>query len=233
MKRQRRSNSNGMELRSHFGSSLIPVVANEGDKQGSARRDCKYCFESVSDITTRLHSHLHGSCKVYNCRTSEGNGFISRSKAPMSMVIITYSSNECTPSSMSTPSSKKDLTLTGSSSSSIKDLFPSCRVDTSDFEFKLARAGILKGQPFDVLSGPFYAEAFKCLPFNFQPASAEYVRNVGLPQVYEAIQLEGMTRLVKTAQAIALTSDGWTDRKHQSIHNLIVCYPHPFYHSRH
>ena len=106
------------------------------------------------------------------------------------------------------------------------------RAQKQEVEFAFGRAVILKGLQFDLLNDENFKKAFAMFPVSFQPASGEYVGDRILPVVYNDIQLRVMKEVVQS-MAIVLSSDGWTDRKHQSIHNLMVCNPIPFYYTRH
>ena len=102
-----------------------------------------------------------------------------------------------------------------------------------EFEFALASAVLLKGYAFESLGGPEFEAAFSMLPVNVQPASSEVVGDKYLPMLYENIQVRTMMTVVRSARAIVLSTDGWSNRKRHSIHNLMVCIPQPFFYSQH
>jgi hypothetical protein len=85
--------------------------------------------------------------------------------------------------------------------------------------------------PFMILDNEHYCAAFGTLLVNFQPALGEYISNNILLKLYGDIQCEVVSEVVH-ATAITLSTDGWSDRKHQSVHNPMVCTPTPWHYSR-
>jgi hypothetical protein len=204
------------QLKSNFGPPFQPETEIESNTLPEKRAICNHCGSDVAFTTTRLRSHLDTQCKTYNDRFHAGNGFIERAN---------------------TKASTTDTNNTGISvqSSLLKHVakIEWSRDKRSEFEFALASAVLLKGYPFDTLCGPEFADAFSLLPVNVQPASAEIVGDKYLPMLYEDVQVRTMQTIVRSARAIVLSTDGWSDRKRQAIHNLMVCVPQPFFFGRH
>ena len=162
---------------------------------------------------TRMKSHHNSKCKIYNDQFRAGNSMMSRNEN-IGGAALTSSSKQ---SSIKTFTDKLDWSAE----------------KMAELEFALAYAVILKGYPFDTLGGPEFEKAFKFLSVNFQPASSEVVSEKYLSKLYEDVQVRILTHIARHARAIVITSDGWSNRKRQSIHNVMICIPQPFYYGQH
>jgi hypothetical protein len=210
MKRSRATASEVAALKANF-HKPFHVLDADGDPTGEERIFCKHCDADIVNNTTKMRSHINSTCKVLNNRLSEGNGFLSSR------------GNSSSLSRASTPlSTNSSLVFVGSGWNNEK---------RDRFQYKLGKAVILGGRPFNLLNDKLFEDAFKELPFNFQPASAAFVGNDILTHLHVEIQHESMS-LVINAPSITLSTDGWSDRHHNGIHNLMICTPRPFYYSR-
>ena len=97
--------------------------------------------------------------------------------------------------------------------------------------YLLAKAVIVGARPFSLFEDDLFRDAFSLLPFNYQPPNGNYVGGLALNQAHEEIQAQSM-RNATMAFAITICSDGWTDRRHNGLHNVMICTPNPFYFQR-
>lgn len=128
----------------------------------------------------------------------------------------------------------KTFLSSSTSSSRISDLFTKSgwnKDKANNMTYLFAKGVIVSGHPFDIFENELFTEAFHTLPFNFQPPNASYISNAALNEAYQEIQAEAMLNATQ-AYAITICSDGWSDRKHNGLHNVMICTPNPFYFSR-
>ena len=214
-------------LRSKF-IAASPATDDDQEAPSNSRLVCRACGESVSNSTTRMVSHLNSSCKAVNNCITPGNGFLQRRQENESGSLsgsIVSSAAALTSTSTSVPSQQTNIT-------NFISRIQWSRTGLEQVEFLFGKAVILSGLPFSVFDNEHFHHAFAALPFNFHPASRHYLSDQILPRLCEQIQCDVLSEVVQST-AVVLSTDGWSDRKHQSIHNLMVCTPIPYYYSRH
>ena len=190
-KRPRHSRMTPLQASALKAKFLAPSVPNDEEGNSSAssanRVICIACRESVANSTTRMMSHLNSTCKAINNRLVPGNGFVKRFNESQSHSLSGASTNICGRSA-------------ASAQSSITSLVPKLqwsRADTENAEFLFGKAVILSGSTFSCFDNEHFRAAFKSLPVNFHPVSAEYLSTTILSKVYDGIQYQVVCQIVQ------------------------------------
>ncbi|XP_047989603.1 zinc finger BED domain-containing protein 4-like [Leguminivora glycinivorella] len=94
----------------------------------------------------------------------------------------------------------------------------------------LARAVYVTGQPLSIFEHPLWKQALQLLKPDFNPPSRKMLSTVLLEEEYEDVK-QKVTEKIKDANVLHLAADGWTNVRKDSIINIIIYTPKPYFHS--
>jgi hypothetical protein len=94
----------------------------------------------------------------------------------------------------------------------------------------LARAVYVTGQPLSIFEHPLWKQALQLLRPNFNPPSRKMLSTVLLEEEYEDVK-QKVTEKIEDANVLHIAADGWTNIRKDSILNIIIYTPKPYFHS--
>ncbi|XP_063629642.1 uncharacterized protein LOC134801044 [Cydia splendana] len=94
----------------------------------------------------------------------------------------------------------------------------------------LARAVYVTGQPLSIFEHPLWKQALQLLRANFNPPSRKMLSTVLLEEEYEDVK-QKVTEKIEDANDLHIAADGWTNIRKDSILNIIIYTPKPYFHS--
>ncbi|XP_047984673.1 uncharacterized protein LOC125225144 [Leguminivora glycinivorella] len=94
----------------------------------------------------------------------------------------------------------------------------------------LARAIYVTGQPLSILEHPLWKRALQLLRPGYNPPSRKVLSTVLLDEEYADVK-QKVTEKIEEANVLHLAADGWTNVRKDSIINIIIYTPKPYFHS--
>ena len=102
------------------------------------------------------------------------------------------------------------------------------KINKKETDIKLARAFYASGIPLAVIENPFFVQALHQINPEYNPPSRKVLSTRLLEREYKQISID-VKKLVKNANYICLTSDGWTNIHQEPIINFTVTTPQPIF----